>query len=61
MLVCDIMSDCVVYVIFIIMFDECMVLMMEKYFCYLLVFNEDGSFVGIILIGDLVKEIISMQ
>ena len=55
------MSDKVAYVTPSTTLDECMALMTEKHFRHLPVLNEDGSVVGIISIGDLVKETISSQ
>ena len=60
-LVRDIMSERVAYVTPGTTLDECMALMTEKRFRHLPVLNEDGSVVGIISIGDLVKETISTQ
>lgn len=61
-LVSEIMSDKVAYVTPSTTLDECMALMTEKHFRHLPVLsNEDGSVVGIISIGDLVKETISSQ
>lgn len=57
----EIMSDKVAYVTPSTTLDECMALMTEKHFRHLPVLNEDGSVVGIISIGDLVKETISSQ
>lgn len=60
-LVRDIMSERVAYATPGTTLDECMALMTEKRFRHLPVLNEDGSVVGIISIGDLVKETISTQ
>lgn len=60
-LVRDIMSDRVAYVTPNTSLDECMALMTEKRFRHLPVLNDDGSVVGMISIGDLVKETISAQ
>ena len=61
-LVSEIMSDKVAYVTLNTTLDECMALMTEKHFRHLPVLSEDGSsVVGIISIGDLVKETISSQ
>jgi len=61
-LVSEIMSDKVAYVTPATTLDECMALMTEKHFRHLPVLSEDGSsVVGIISIGDLVKETISSQ
>ena len=55
------MSDKVAYVTPATTLDECMALMTEKHFRHLPVLEEDGTVVGIISIGDLVKETISSQ
>lgn len=60
-LVREIMSDRVAYVTPGTTMDECMALMTEKRFRHLPVLQEDGSVVGMISIGDLVKETISDQ
>ena len=61
-LVSEIMSDKVAYVTPATTLDECMALMTEKRFRHLPVLSEDdNSVVGIISIGDLVKETISSQ
>ncbi len=60
-LVSEIMSDKVAYVTPGTTLDECMALMTEKHFRHLPVREEDGTVVGIISIGDLVKETISNQ
>jgi CBS domain-containing protein len=60
-LVSEIMSDKVAYVTPGTTLDECMALMTEKHFRHLPVLEEDGTVVGIISIGDLVKETISNQ
>lgn len=60
-LVAEIMSDKVAYVTPATTLDECMALMTEKHFRHLPVLEEDGTVVGIISIGDLVKETISSQ
>lgn len=57
----EIMSDRVAYVTPATTMDECMALMTEKRFRHLPVLVEDGSVVGMISIGDLVKETISDQ
>lgn len=59
--VCEIMSDKVAYVTPAATLDECMALMTEKHFRHLPVLNDDGGVVGMISIGDLVKETISSQ
>ncbi len=60
-LVSEIMSDKVAYVTPSTTLDECMALMTEKHFRHLPVLELDGTVVGIISIGDLVKETISSQ
>lgn len=57
----DIMSDRVVYVTPGTALEECMALMTEKHFRHLPVLDSDGAVLGIVSIGDLVKEIISDQ
>lgn len=60
-LVRDIMSERVAYVTPSATLDECMALMTEKHFRHLPVLENDGSLVGMISIGDLVKATISAQ
>ena len=60
-LVSEIMSDKVAYVTPSTTLDECMALMTDKHFRHQPVLEEDGTVVGIISIGDLVKETISNQ
>lgn len=60
-LVREIMSDRVAYVTPSCTLDECMALMTEKHFRHLPVLTDDGNVVGMISIGDLVKETISSQ
>lgn len=60
-LVREIMSDKVAYVTPSSTLDECMALMTEKHFRHLPVLDEKNSVVGMISIGDLVKETISSQ
>ena len=57
----EIMSDKVAYVTPAATLDECMALMTEKHFRHLPVLAEDGEVLGIVSIGDLVKETISSQ
>jgi CBS domain-containing protein len=59
--VSEIMSDKVAYVTPAATLDGCMALMTEKHFRHLPVLNDDGGVVGMISIGDLVKETISSQ
>lgn len=60
-LVREIMSERVAYVTPNSTLDECMALMTEKRFRHLPVLDDDGGVVGMISIGDLVKETISDQ
>ncbi|MBS1142038.1 MAG: hypothetical protein H6R13_3491 [Proteobacteria bacterium] len=60
-LVREIMSDRVAYVTPNSTLDECMALMTEKRFRHLPVLDDAGGVVGMISIGDLVKETISDQ
>jgi CBS domain-containing protein len=60
-LVKEIMSDKVAYVTPSVSLDECMALMTEKHFRHLPVLNDEGNVLGIISIGDLVKETICDQ
>ena len=57
----EIMSDRVAYVTPSTTLDECMALMTEKHFRHLPVLEADGMVVGMVSIGDLVKETISSQ
>jgi len=57
----EIMSEKVAYVTPSTTLDECMALMTEKRFRHLPVLSEDNNVVGMISIGDLVKETISSQ
>lgn len=60
-LVKEIMSDKVAYVTPSVSLDECMALMTEKHFRHLPVLDDEGNVLGIISIGDLVKETICDQ
>jgi CBS domain-containing protein len=60
-LVREIMSDRVAYVTPATSLDECMALMTERHFRHLPVLSEADEVLGIISIGDLVKETISDQ
>ena len=60
-LVSEIMSDRVAYVTPSATIDECMALMTQKHFRHLPVINDNGNVLGIVSIGDLVKETISTQ
>jgi len=57
----EIMSDRVAYVTPSATLEECMALMTKKRFRHLPVLEETGNVVGIVSIGDLVKETISEQ
>ena len=57
----EIMSDKVLYVTLDRSVDECMAIMSEKRFRHLPVLNGDQQVVGIVSIGDLVKETICEQ
>lgn len=60
-LVREIMSDKVAYVAPTATLDECRALMTDKHFRHLPVLEEDGTVIGMISIGDLIKETISSQ
>ena len=60
-LVKEIMSDRVAYVTPDATMEECMALMTEKRFRHLPVLNDAGGVVGMVSIGDMVKETISNQ
>jgi len=60
-LVREIMSDRVAYVTPSSTLDECMALMTEKRFRHLPVLDDAGGVLGMISIGDMVKETISDQ
>jgi CBS domain-containing protein len=60
-LVREIMSDKVAYVTPSVSLDECMALMTEKHFRHLPVLDDADNVLGIISIGDLVKETICDQ
>jgi len=57
----EIMSDKVLYVSLDRTVDECMAIMTEKHFRHLPVLDDDGRVVGIVSIGDVVKETICEQ
>lgn len=57
----EIMSEKVAYVTPAHSLQQCMALMTEKHFRHLPVLDSDGAVLGIISIGDLVKETISDQ
>lgn len=60
-LVREIMSDRVAYVTPSASIEECMALMTEKRFRHLPVLDDSGAVVGMISIGDMVKETICEQ
>lgn len=60
-LVREIMTDKVLYVTPDRTVDECMAIMTEKHFRHLPVIDADGAVVGIVSIGDVVKETICAQ
>lgn len=60
-LVSEIMSDKVLYVTLERTIDECMAIMSEKHFRHLPVLDDKHKVVGIVSIGDLVKETICEQ
>lgn len=60
-LVSEIMSEKVVYVTLDETIEECMAIMTEKHFRHLPILDADENVVGIISIGDLIKETISQQ
>lgn len=57
----EVMSERVAYVGKSATLEECMALMTEKRFRHLPVLEEDGTVIGLISIGDMVKETISAQ
>ncbi|EXI91334.1 MAG: Arabinose 5-phosphate isomerase KdsD [Candidatus Accumulibacter regalis] len=59
--VCEIMSNKVLYVTPDQTVDECMAIMTERHFRHLPVLNEQHELLGIVSIGDVVKETISEQ
>ena len=59
--VSEIMTGKVVYVTLNRSVDECMSIMTEKRFRHLPVLDDDHNVVGIVSIGDLIKEMISQQ
>jgi len=59
--VSEIMTDKVLYVTPDETVDECMAIMTEKHFRHLPVLDEGGKVIGIVSIGDVVKETICAQ
>lgn len=57
----DIMTDKVISVTMNHTIEQCLAIMSEKHFRHLPVLDDDGLVVGIISIGDMVKEMISQQ
>jgi len=60
-LVSEVMSDKVVYVTLSRTIEECMAIMTEEHFRHLPVLDDEQNVVGIVSIGDLIKETISQQ
>lgn len=59
--VSEIMTGKVVYVTLNRTIEECMAIMTEKHFRHLPVLDDDHHVVGIVSIGDMIKETISQQ
>ena len=59
--VSDIMTDKVISVTMNHTIEQCLAIMSEKHFRHLPVLDDEGLVVGIISIGDMVKEMISQQ
>ncbi len=59
--VSEIMTEKVVYVTLDRTIEECMAIMTEKHFRHLPVLDDSHNVVGIVSIGDLIKETISQQ
>jgi CBS domain-containing protein len=57
----DIMTDKVISVTMNHNIEQCLAIMSEKHFRHLPVLDDEGLVVGIISIGDMVKEMISQQ
>ncbi len=57
----DIMTDKVISVTMNHTIEQCLAIMSEKHFRHLRVLDDEGLVVGIISIGDMVKEMISQQ
>jgi len=60
-LVSEVMSGKVVYVTLSRTIEECMAIMTEEHFRHLPVLDDEQNVVGIVSIGDLIKETISQQ
>ena len=59
--VADVMSDKVVYVTLDQTVEECMAIMTEKHFRHLPVLDANQNVMGIVSVGDMIKETISQQ
>ncbi|WP_301100555.1 CBS domain-containing protein [Propionivibrio sp.] len=59
--VSEIMSGKVVYVTLNRTVEECMAIMTEKHFRHLPVLDDEHNVVGIVSVGDMIKEMISQQ
>ena len=59
--VSEIMSGKVVYVKLNHTIEECMAIMTEKHFRHLPVLDDEHNVVGIVSVGDMIKEMISQQ
>ncbi len=59
--VSEVMSEKVIYVTLNRTIEECMAIMTEKHFRHLPVLDDAHNVVGIVSIGDLIKETISQQ
>ncbi len=59
--VSEVMSDKVAYVTLDRTVEECMAIMTEKHFRHLPVLDDEHNVMGIVSIGDLIKETISQQ
>jgi CBS domain-containing protein len=59
--VSEVMSGKVFYVTLDRTIEECMAIMNDKHFRHLPVLDEDHTVVGIVSVGDMIKETISQQ
>ena len=59
--VSEVMSDKVVYVTLEQTIEECMAIMTEKHFRHLPILDASQNVVGIVSVGDMIKETISQQ